>query len=312
MLRLKKQHKNLLFGKNKIKETGLLEARPFSLPNGFANQPEQDSLEYNAFCQYLEKSCGITLGDNKKYLVKNRLRPIFEAHNVQSLSEALHKIQVGNDQTLNLQVIDAMTTNETSWFRDQYPFEYLAEKLLPDLLGKRMSTPKIWSAACSYGHEAYSISMIIDEFIAKNPGAFPSDIQIVGTDISSRVLKKAQTAEYDNISMARRLSDDRKARYFTQINSNTYRLNKKIKNRTRFQYLNLLESFTGLGKFDIIFCRNVLIYFSNENKTAIMDKFARCLNKDGVLILGASETVSNYSNAFNMVKCPRGVVYQHV
>jgi len=273
--------------------------------------PQQDSAEYLEFCDYLEKSSGITLGKNKAYLVKNRLRPILEAHNVKSLAEAIKIIQSGRDARLKLEIIDAMTTNETSWFRDQYPFEYLHDELLPKLTGKRMSTPRIWSAASSYGHEAYSISMVIEEFMMKNPGCFPAGIQIVGTDISSRVVKSATEAEFDQLSMSRGLSEERKKKYFTKTKEGNYKLNDKIKSRARFQYLNLLESYATLGKFDIIFCRNVLIYFSNENKAEIMNKFSKSLSNDGVLILGASETVANYSNAFQMVKCPRGVIYKH-
>jgi chemotaxis protein methyltransferase CheR len=280
-------------------------------PSNVTITAQQESSEYLAFCDYLEKSSGITLGTNKAYLVKNRLRPILEAHGVETLADAMIKIQMGNDPKLNLEIIDAMTTNETSWFRDQYPFEYLYDELLPALKGKRMSTPKIWSAACSHGHEAYSISMTIEEYMARNPGCFPADIQIIGTDISSKVIKSASAAEYDRLSIARGLSEERKKKFFTSAQNETYQLIDKVKKRVRFQYLNLLESYVSLGKFDIIFCRNVLIYFSNENKTAIMEKFAKSLNHDGVLILGASETVSNYSKAFEMIKCKRGVVYRH-
>lgn len=283
-----------------------------SYKNTMMTASHQDTTsEYLAFCDYLEKSSGITLGNNKAYLVKNRLRPILEAHGVETLTGAMKKIQTGKDPKLKLEIIDAMTTNETSWFRDQYPFEYLHDELLPNLKGKRMSTPKIWSAACSYGHEAYSISMIIDEYTMKNPGCFPGGIQIVGTDISSKVLKGAAEAEFDRLAIARGLSEERKRRYFTKTANDTYKLSEKIKSNVRFQYLNLLESYATLGKFDIIFCRNVLIYFSNENKVAIMEKFAQSLNKDGVLILGASESVTNYSKAFEMVKCKRGIVYRH-
>ncbi len=277
-----------------------------------SSTPQQDMTEYLAFCDYLEKSSGITLGENKAYLVKNRLRPILEEHNVESLSEATNLIKSGRDPKLKLEIIDAMTTNETSWFRDQYPFEYLHDVLLPKLTGNRMSTPRIWSAACSYGHEAYSISMIIEEFMMRNPGCFPGGIQIIGTDISSRVVKSATAAEYDYLSMSRGLSEERKKKYFTKSENEIYKLNDKIKCRTRFQNLNLLESYATLGKFDIIFCRNVLIYFSSENKAEIMNKFAKSMHSDGVLILGASETVTNHSNAFEMVKCPRGVVYKPV
>lgn len=277
-----------------------------------ANLTTDDAQDYLLFCDYLKKSSGITLGENKSYLVKNRLRPILQAHNVETLGEATKKIISDADPKLKLEIIDAMTTNETSWFRDQYPFEYLHDELLPKLTGKRMSTPRIWSAACSYGHEAYSMSMVIDEYMMKNPGCFPADVQIVGTDISSRVVKAATAAEYDSLAMARGLSDERKRKYFTKIENETYKVNEKIKRRVRFQYINLLESFATLGRFDIIFCRNVLIYFSNENKTEILNKFAKCLHKDGVLVLGASESLSSQSAAFEMIKCPRGVVYKPV
>lgn len=283
------------------------EAQFQSTFNKAAAAPQQDTVEYLEFCDYLEKSSGITLGKNKAYLVKNRLRPILEDHNVENLADAVKIIQSGRDAKLKLEIIDAMTTNETSWFRDQYPFEYLYDVLLPKLMEKRMSTPRIWSAACSYGHEAYSISMVIEEFIAKNPGSFPNGIQIIGTDISSRVVKSAAKAEFDYLSISRGLSETRKKKYFTKTSDEIYKLNENIKKRTRFQNLNLLDSYAILGKFDIIFCRNVLIYFSNENKTEIMNKFSKSIVDDGVLILGASET--NYSDAFQMLKCPRGIVY---
>jgi chemotaxis protein methyltransferase CheR len=289
----------------------LQEAQFKSTSSSVSNTSQQDANEYLAFCEYLEKMSGITLGKNKAYLVKNRLRPIIEAHHVNTLTEALKVIESGQDPKLKLEIIDAMTTNETSWFRDEYPFEYLHDELLPKLTGKRMSTPRIWSAASSYGHEAYSMSMIVEEFMMKNPGCFPAGIQIIGTDISSQVIKSASEAEFDRLSMARGLSEERKKKYFTHTANDTYKLNDKIKSRVRFQYLNLLESYATLGKFDIIFCRNVLIYFSNENKTGIMDKFAQSLQHDGVLVLGASETVTNYSEAFEMIKCPRGIVYHH-
>lgn len=278
--------------------------------NNVSNSPQQDAIEYRTFCDYLEETSGITLGENKEYLVKNRLRPILEAHNVGSLGEAIKIISSGRDAKLKLEIIDAMTTNETSWFRDNYPFEYLHDELLPKLASNRVSAPRIWSAASSYGHEAYSISMIIEEYMMKNPGCFPGGIQIIGTDISSRVVKAATAAEYDRLSMARGLSEERKSKYFAKIDNDSYKLNEKIKSRVRFQHLNLLGSYATLGKFDIIFCRNVLIYFSNENKTEMIDKFAKSLQEDGVLVLGASESVTNHCSAFEMVKCPRGVVYK--
>ncbi len=284
-----------------------------AMTSSLATQPQvQSEQEYSAFCEYLERSTGITLGANKAYLVTNRLSSILKTYGINSLAEAMQRMQQGNDSRLKLEIVDAMTTNETSWFRDQYPFEYLNDALLPQLTGKRMNIPKIWSAACSYGHEAYSMSMIIDEYELKNPGVFPMGVQIVATDISNRVLQSAQTGEYDRLSMSRGLPMDRMQKYFTLTGDDTYKISDKIRKRVRFQYLNLLDSYATLGKFDIIFCRNVLIYFSNENKSLIMNKFAQALNEGGILVLGASETVTNYSEAFEMIKCPRGVVYRHV
>ncbi len=284
-----------------------------AIPSALAAQPQaQSEQEYSAFCQYLEKSTGITLGANKAYLVTNRLSSLLKTYGIKTLAEAMQRMQKGNDNRLKLEIVDAMTTNETSWFRDQYPFEYLHDNLLPQLSGKRMNTPKIWSAACSYGHEAYSMSMVIEEYQVKNPGAFPMGVQIVATDISNRVLKSAGAGEYDQLSMSRGLSVERMQKYFTLTGDDTYKISDKIRQRVRFQYLNLLDSYATLGKFDIIFCRNVLIYFSNENKSLIMDKFAQALNEGGILVLGASENVTNYSDAFEMIKCPRGVVYRRV
>ena len=267
--------------------------------------------EYEDFCEYLEKSSGITLGKNKAYLVSNRLSSILKSHGICSLTEATKKLKIGNNKILVREIIDAMTTNETSWFRDVYPFEYLYDTLLPQLKKDNINNPRIWSAACSYGHEAYSISIVIDEFMKRNPGVFSSDVQIVATDISSRVLDSAAKGVFDRLAMTRGLSEERKQKYFTYLDNESYKINDSVKKRVKFQSINLLENYHALGKFDIIFCRNVLIYFSNENKSRIMDKFAQSLNSHGTLILGASETVTNYSEAFEMVKCSRGIVYRH-
>ncbi|MEM7027318.1 MAG: protein-glutamate O-methyltransferase CheR [Pseudomonadota bacterium] len=282
------------------------------MKTGLATINQDDNCrEYSDFCDYLEQSSGITLGANKAYLVTNRLSSILKKHGINTLGEATSSLRQGRNGVLKLEIIDAMTTNETSWFRDNYPFEYLKENLLPQLVSDNVANPRIWSAACSYGHEAYSISMIIDEFRQKNPGALSQDTQIIATDISSRVLKNAETGVFDRLAMTRGLSAERKQKYFTHLGNENYKIDKSIKERVRFQNLNLLDPYHSIGKCDIIFCRNVLIYFSNENKTKIMQKFAQSLNCHGTLILGASETVTNYSEAFEMVKCPRGIVYRH-
>ncbi len=268
-----------------------------------------ESIDYKLFCNFLEESCGITLGDNKAYLINSRLRAIKAAHSFSTLIDIVNAIRKGGQQVLKAELIDAMTTNETSWFRDSYPFDVLKEEILPGL-NKLSSKPKIWSAACSYGHEPYSISIAIEEYLEKNPGQFSQDIEVVGTDISRKALEQARVGDYDGLGLARGLSDERKRKYYSNSEIGM-QLIEKIRQRVRFQEFNLLQNYSILGRFDVIYCRNVLIYFSNENKSSILDKIAGILQPKGYLFLGASEPIANYSDAFEMVSCSRGVYYRH-
>lgn len=268
-----------------------------------------DSLDYKMFCQFLEEVCGITLGDNKAYLINSRLRQIKEEYKFNSLTEIVNAIKKGGYQRLKLQVVDAMTTNETSWFRDNYPFEVLKEEVLPELAKSITTKPRIWSAACSYGHEPYSISIAIQEYLERNPGQFSQDIEIVGTDISTKALEQARSGDYDNLNLTRGLSPERKKKYFVKTEKGM-KVMDKLRNRTRFQEFNLMQNYSILGRFDIIFCRNVLIYFSNENKSKILEKIAALMQPQACLFLGASEPIVNYSDAFEMVIRGRGVAYR--
>lgn len=277
--------------------------------NRSSSSAGHNMADYAAFCDYLEDACGITLGENKAYLITSRLKSIMGEYGIGTLAEAVHKIKNENNRRLKIQIIDAMTTNETSWFRDIYPYEYLQDILLPALSGPRMTTPRIWSAACSYGHEPYSISIVVQEYLEKNPGNMPGGLQILGTDISTRALKQAEDAEYDILGLSRGLSDERKKKYFIRTSDGMVVCD-RVRLRVSFQALNLLQSFSGLGKFDVIFCRNVLIYFSNKNKTHILDRMAECLFPGGHLFLGASEPITNYSKRFEQVSWPRGVIYR--
>lgn len=268
--------------------------------------PEQ---EYEVFCRYLESTCGITLGDNKHYLVNSRLRPILEEFKFDSLIKLVDAARSCAHKNLNVRIVNAMTTNETSWFRDVYPFEYLTDKILPELSGTLLTAPRIWSAACSYGHEPYSISISVQEYLESHPGQFARGVEILGTDISTRVLEQARLAEYDDLNLSRGLSSGRREKYFIRSNDLS-RVVDKVKNRVRFFELNLLKNYSLLGNFDVVFCRNVLIYFSNENKTEILKKIESVMKPRAWLFLGASEPIVNYSGAFEMVNSPRGVVYR--
>jgi len=265
--------------------------------------------EYKAFQTFLESACGIVLGENKHYLVSSRLSKLMRKEGIETLSELISKVQGATGvNTLKIKVIEAMTTNETLWFRDGFPFEVLSETIFTDFKVKKKNQVKILSAACSSGQEPYSISIIADEFIKKNFGA-NMQFQIVGVDIDQTILAGAREAKYEDMALARGLSEERKKRYFTQVDK-FWQVNMDIRSRVTFREQNLMQSYASLGKFDVVFCRNVLIYFSADLKKDILNRIAAMLNPGGYLFLGASESIVQYSDRFNMVRTPKGVVYQ--
>ncbi|MEK6749005.1 MAG: protein-glutamate O-methyltransferase CheR [Pseudomonadota bacterium] len=267
--------------------------------------------DYNRFRTLLERSCGIVLGDNKQYLVSSRLSSILTSHGMASLHDLLIALESNSKHGLKEVVVDAMTTNETQWFRDIYPYEALKTIILPEYAKLQDRPLRIWSAACSYGQEPYSISMIIQEYLMNNPTAFSRGVQIIGTDISPTVLKQAKEGVYDATAMARGLSEERKKMFFTPVeNSNKWAINPELRGRIAFTEINLMNPYTALGRFDVIFCRNVLIYFSATMKTDILDRMSQILMPRGYLILGGSESPTNYTNAFEMVRTPHGVNYR--
>ncbi|SEQ11714.1 chemotaxis protein methyltransferase CheR [Ectothiorhodospira magna] len=269
-----------------------------------------ESQDYEDFRLFLEKSCGLVLGENKHYLVNSRLSRLMNEFAVSSVSELLRQLKLGRNPGLRERVIEAMTTNETYWFRDVFPFEILKQRIYPELAKEKGPgyAPRIWSAACSSGQEAYSISMGFSEYQQSRPGNL-RDVQIIGTDISGAVLKEAREASYDSLAVARGLSLERRNRFFVQ-KGERWALRPEIKARASFREFNLMDSYALLGRFDVVFCRNVLIYFSVDSKKLILKRIAQTLNPGGYLFLGASESMANYSDAFEMVRCNPGVVYR--
>lgn len=268
-----------------------------------------DDRSYNEFRTFLEQQCGIVLGENKQYLVKSRLVPLVSTFKVDSLTTLIKKTQNPAERQLRAAVIDAMTTNETLWFRDEYPFELLKKRLLPEL-AKSTSSLKIWSAASSSGQEPYSIAMAVQEFQQSNSRTFPLGVQITGTDISTTMLEHCKNGFYDNLALSRGLSDERKRKFFTPVDNGMWQVKDSVKKMVNFRQFNLLNSYSLLGKFDLVFCRNVLIYFSPEIKTKIISQIHGSLNPNGYLFLGASESLSGLSNDFNMIRCSPGIIYQ--
>lgn len=256
-------------------------------------EEQQFALEdYQVFRTFLSQACGIVLGDNKQYLVANRIRRILEEHQLTTLSALVSRINQRSVPGLREKVIDAMTTNETFWFRDSAPFDVLRDVILPRLvLEEKRSSLRIWSAACSSGQEPYSISMIIEEFKARHPGAMMREPEIIGTDISTSMLTNARLAEYDGLSVSRGLSEARRRMFFDELPQGRFRLKPGITRRVSFRPLNLQDTYGSLGRFDVIFCRNVLIYFAADFKADILRRMSQSLSPGSYVILGASESL---------------------
>ncbi|MCF6337967.1 MAG: protein-glutamate O-methyltransferase CheR [Gammaproteobacteria bacterium] len=264
--------------------------------------------DYQSFRKFLEDACGIVLGDNKQYLVTSRLTKLISDNEIDSFSTLMKRMKV--DGKLRHCIMDAMTTNETSWFRDVYPFDIFKEKLLPELIKMQPRTIRVWSAACSTGQEPYSLSMMVQEYLQSKPGSLSRNaVQIIGTDISPSVLAVAKSGVYEGVAVSRGLPQERKARFFRETSAG-WEVSVDIKKRVSFRELNLMQNYTLLGRFDIIYCRNVLIYFSTELKRDILARMANCLNPGGFLVLGGSESITNYSNEFDLIRWRNGVIYQ--
>lgn len=276
-------------------------------------KPSGVADEYQQFREFLQEACGILLGDNKQYLVKSRLRKIMEEQKVESLEKLVQQLKKGSSKVLKEAVVDAMTTNETLWFRDNHPFRILSEIILPEFVEKNSMKPaRIWSAACSTGQEPYSMTMVADEFKKSKPGKLRGGIQVVATDISQTVLENAKSGEYEMLAIGRGLSKDRLNAYFSELNTGAWKIKPEMRRLIDFRLLNLLDRYSVLGKFDIIFCRNVLIYFSAELKLDILSRMRQALNPGGYLVLGASESLNGLSDKFEMVQCRPGIIYRAI
>ena len=268
-------------------------------------------ISYEKFCHFLYSKTGIVLGQTKQYLVRSRMVPLMRDFATSDINSLIQNVISQRNRLLTQAALEAMTTNETLWFRDNYPFEILRSAILPKLVQKQ-DRLRIWSAASSTGQEAYSIAMTIAEFLRVNRGAFNRGIEIIGTDLSTAVIKTASTGTYDTLSLNRGLNDDFKRRYFTLNSDQSMTINADIRKWVSFRHFNLTSSFAAFGKFDIVFCRNVLIYFDAERKTVILQDISACLQSEGTLLLGASESLGGASDKFKMITQPTGLYYRKV
>lgn len=264
--------------------------------------------EYRDFSRFLESQCGIVLGDSKQYLVRSRLSPLVAKFKLASLSDLLRDVVTGRNRELRVAAVDAMTTNETLWFRDTYPFAVLADKLLPEIAANKRPI-KIWSAASSSGQEPYSMAMTVLETQTRKPGMLPN-VSITATDISASMLDMCRAGIYDNLALGRGLSPERRRTFFEDAGDGRMKVKDNVKRMVNFRPQNLMDSYALLGKFDIIFCRNVLIYFSPDMKSKVLNQMANSLNPGGYLLLGASESLTGLTDRFEMVRCNPGIIYK--
>ena len=265
--------------------------------------------DYDNFRRFLEDACGITLGAGKEYLVSSRLNGVLREYQIPTYGELLKQLGMGRNPRLRIRIIDAMTTNETFWFRDQAHFHILTEKIIPELIARGSSRFRIWSAACSSGQEPYNISMLIHDFIQHNPGKLSGNIEILATDISTQMLQVAKKGIYSGMAASRGLSAVQKQRYFIQ-RGDYQEVKPEIKQRVMFKQLNLTKGYEMLSRFDVIFCRNVLIYFSSQQKQNILNRMARALNPGGYLFLGSTESLAHHTDQFEMVSALGGIGYR--
>lgn len=251
----------------------------------------------------MERQSGILLGDNKQYLVVSRLASLLPEFGIESFSRLIDQVALPSGAHLLKQVVDRMTTNETLWFRDKYPFDYLKSTIIPQQR-KQFSSLRIWCAACSTGQEPYSVAMQLEDMGALN------GTEIIATDLSERVLDKAKAGRYQQIEINRGMPNDKKLRFMESLPGGEWQVKPHLRDKIRFQPLNLLTTPYGIGNFDTIFCRNVLIYFSNDNKTRVLNSLIERLKPGGYLFLGASEAMTRESRPMTMVRCNPGLVYQ--
>jgi chemotaxis protein methyltransferase CheR len=264
------------------------------------------SAEYQAIQAFLERQAGIRLGVGKEYLVVSRLSRLLDRFQLSGFEDLAGKINGLGIGSLQTAVIDAMTTNETFWFRDLVHFKILTDHLLA---GTRSSRVRIWSAAASTGQEAYTTAICLQDAMQAGRISRNLGYEIIGTDISATALQEARGATYCGVSASRGLNDQQRQRYF-KVQDGCIEVLPAYRKGISFRTFNLLQSFDALGRFDVVFCRNVLIYFSQERKRDIVSRIARSLAPGGHLFLGSTESMSGHEDLFEMRNLGGGLVYR--
>ena len=263
--------------------------------------------EIKLITSYIYEISGIYLDVSKKYLLETRLNSLAEEQGCASYQDFYKKAKADATKTIERKIIDAISTNETLFFRDSGPFELLQHKIFPELIDARTSKSsalktnlKIWSAASSTGQELYSVAIVLQELL-KDLSKY--SIQLLGTDISDAAVAQASSGKYNKFEIERGLARDKLTRYFTPMGQ-TWKVNDQLRAMVNFRKFNLMSPFSGIGKFDIVLCRNVAIYFTLEDRKKLFNKIADVLAPDGYLIIGSTESLTGV--------CPRFIPKRHL
>ena len=267
------------------------------------------TTDFDVIRDLVHRHSGIVLEAGKEYLVESRMHPILRQHGWTDLGELVSALRGPQSRQLQADVVAAMTTNETSFFRDHHPFETLRHDVLPPILERNASTRslRIWCAASSSGQEPYSIAMTLREHFASALQGW--QVEILGTDISDEMLDRCNSGSYSELEVNRGLPAAMMVKYFEREGLE-WRITPEVKQLTQFRRLNLVEPWSGLGRFDVVFLRNVLIYFDAETKRGILAQLKSVLNPKASLFLGGAETVINFTDDFEIRRLGRTVVYE--
>jgi chemotaxis protein methyltransferase CheR len=260
--------------------------------------------DYEYLRKLLKDQSGLDLSADKQYLIESRLVPLSRKAGLAGIPELVQKMKAGS-ASLVAQVVEAMTTNETFFFRDKIPFDHFRQSIMPEILKARAArkSVRIWCAAGSTGQEPYSLAMCLKEMESQLAGW---RVEIIATDLSQEVLEKSKTGLYSQFEVQRGLPIQLLVKYFKQ-NGEFWQINPDIRAMVQHRALNLLHDFSQLGTFDVIFCRNVLIYFDQDTKVSIFSRLCKIMEPDGFLVLGAAETVVGLTDAFKPYPDKRGL-----
>jgi chemotaxis protein methyltransferase CheR len=269
--------------------------------------------EIKLITRYIYEISGIHLDESKKYLLETRLSAIAEEHGCLTYQDLYKKSKADATKVIERKIIDAISTNETLFFRDSGPFELLQHKIFPELIDARSSknphmktSLKVWSAASSTGQELYSVAIVLQQLLGD---ISKYNIKLSGTDISDAAVAQASSGKYNKFEIERGLARDKLTKYFTMIGQ-TWKVNDQLRAMVNFRKLNLMQPFMGLGKFDIVLCRNVAIYFTLEDRKKLFNKIADVLEPDGYLIIGSTESLTGICPRFIPKRHLRSIFYQ--